>query len=595
MNRIFAALLAVLFAAAIFTCEELQTPLDGDQNGDDTGSDLTVQEYVDSANASFGQLMGTLSQVDDPTTADFSGLADVNQLYVNALELDPTHAQANFGAAVTHLLLILEDGSVFMNELERWEAFLDTTNIFGEPITQNTVGKVNPDQNTLLARNPLSVESLGKVSGTSYLEAILGLPKYAQDYPEFSDWQDLIESTVLGRIDSALSMLNVVEQDQEFVFPITPEMQGNPDADTLEIDLTEVYLFDGALQAVQALCNIAIAYDVNLSPYNETAITDRLNQETGSFMTLRKPGSMSAALDGITGILDKAESALNFLEAESDDQTNDVLPQPSQGTEEGQDPYGEVQGAIDTLRLVLSGPVTITDEDINEDGIIDHQDEITIDLSKLFTPEIEDFKQILPSYGVEVGSDIEYEYIENSVEEDSIENGAYAEVEFPEQGFYQFSYGIHWDSWEGKDVWDSEDEGNFIWIQAFRDSVWSKFEHIKSDLYAEYGQNLAYVAVYVHLWEDIPEPGVYEVTRHIYFDYGLQQPVYQHIYPSLYWKTETFANWLADWDNTLETDTSPNSDPTFNGIFPDLTSGEAFAAKFGITAEDFWHALQPPK
>ncbi|NIQ12745.1 MAG: hypothetical protein GWO23_25225, partial [Gammaproteobacteria bacterium] len=63
----------------------------------------------------------------------------------------------------------------------------------------------------------------------------------------------------------------------------------------------------------------AIAYDVNLSPYNETAITDRLNQETGSFMTLRKPGSMSAALDGITGILDKAEAALNFLETESDD------------------------------------------------------------------------------------------------------------------------------------------------------------------------------------------------------------------------------------------------------------------------------------
>ncbi|NIQ12744.1 MAG: hypothetical protein GWO23_25220, partial [Gammaproteobacteria bacterium] len=85
-----------------------------------------------------------------------------------------------------------------MNELERWEAFLDTTNIFGEPLDQNTVGKVNPDQNTLLTRNPLSVESVGKVSGTSYLEAIIGLPKYAQDYPEFSDWQDLIESTVLA-------------------------------------------------------------------------------------------------------------------------------------------------------------------------------------------------------------------------------------------------------------------------------------------------------------------------------------------------------------------------------------------------------------
>lgn len=594
MRRFLVAGLAVLFAVVLFNCDQLQTPLDNagntpqdsTGNGGGGGTTLTVEALVDSANQALGEFMvaNMNNPPDDPLTMDYSVLSDINTLYRQAVDMDSTNAGANFGAGLTELLLIVEDGSSFSTEIQRWQAFMDTTTFFGESLTdQSGAGKVAADQPVLLAKNPLSLDTSPEISATGYLKAVLSLPKYAQEYPEFSDWQDLLETTVLKRIDYAIGRLAAVEQDTSFTFTITPEMQGDANATPRELDLTEVYLFDSFLHGIKALGGMAISYNVNLSPYDTSAF-HRL-EPGGSFMTLRKTGTMAGVLDDINGVLDKADDALTFLANEPDDQTNDIIivsPTPVEGEPTvSSEEITMAHQAIDSVRQVFSGPIDI---DISQsqntlqktsvaggdmaDGVI------TVDISKLFSPEIEDFKTFLPGYTIAAEVDTMYEYVDSLSVHDSIPDMATASLTVDGAGYYQFGYWVDYDAYWGtkRPGWESS---NNVQIPEFESAVNAVVDSLISTLQLPAGQRLEWVGVNLHWWKYFNTAGTYTISAKVYYDYGVEQATAKEFYPVPIWDADGYTAWLNGF-----------SDPTFFGVFPNFTIDDwaAILADGGLTA-----------
>lgn len=596
MKRIFTVFMAALFAVALFTCEELESPVNGngdengDGNGDGTVPELTAQELVDSANVALGQLMSQMvnNPPEPPFDGDYSGMQQVNDLYNQALEKDANHTGANFGAGLTVLLLLVEDGSTFMEEIERWEAFMDTTTFFGDSINQESgTGKVLAKQSNLITTNPFSVESVPKISATSYLKAMTSLPKYAQEDPKFSDWQDLIESTILERVNNAIANLAVVEEEETFQFVVTPEMQGDPEAPTREIDLTEVYMFDAVLHGIQAVCNMVIAYDVNLSPYDSNAF-DRL-EPGGTFMELRKDGAMTAALDAIHGLLDKADAGLVFLESEDDDQSDDIII-IGEGNEDQpgipQDTLLIAQSIIDSVRTVFSGPVEIDltqeEQQMMKPAVATQGDladnVITVNISKLFDPEIQDFKAFLPGYTIVAGMDTSYKYLgEEGEVEGTYEEPTTATINVGEPGNYYFNFLINWESSGATNVLQSDYN---IYIPEFEAAAWdSLYSLVNTDL--PEGQRVSWVNVGIWWSYEFTEAGVYDIEYHIEYQYGIDEAYMVNYYPVPIWDAANYDEWIGTF----------SSDPslTFFGVFPNFEQAdwEAIFMEMGIT-ETTW-------
>jgi len=582
MKRILVVLFAGLLVFSIFTCENTPTEGEGDGNGNGS-SDLTADQLVDSANTAMGTFMSAMlsNPPDNPEDAiggDYSGLIAINELFRQAVEEDPEHAMANFGAGLTELLLLVSDGTEFMTLIQEWQTFLATTNLFGDSIETGT-GKVLATQPSLFSTNPFAFESTANISSTSYLKAITTLPKFAQETPELSDWQDLIESTIMARVDYAITRLAVVEEDDDFVFTITPEMQGDAEATPRELDLTEVYMFDAVLHSIRSWCNVIVSYNVNISPYDTTAF-DRLEPE-GSFMTLRDgyESNMPAALDDIHSILDKAEAGLGFLLGEQDSQSDDIIIiGPFNGEQPGipLDTLLIAQGYIDSIRTVFSEPVSYDlkmSETINSEGDLG-DGFITIDISKVFDPAIDNLKSFLPAYSIAVGKDTSYESLGDEMQVDTtFVDAAEATIESAAGTSYNFSYFANWEA-DGDTF--SVKNGN-IEIPEFEAVVWDTLYSLVENIELPENQRISWINVSIVWGSFFQSAGSKDILADIQVSYGIDEATFVDYYPIPIWDDTEYGDWITGFDATL-----------FD-ILPDFTQAdwEWIFSQVGITSETY--------
>jgi len=589
MKRILGLLLAGLIAVSLFTCDELLTP---EEEGNGT-TDMTAAELVDSANTAMGDFMTQMmsNPPEDPGSAvegDYTGLIVINGLFRQAVEKDPTNSMANFGAGLTELLMLVTDGSEFLQHVQQWETFIATHNIFGDSIEWDGAGKILPDENNLISTNPFSIEGASKLSATGYLKAVTSLPKYAQETPEISDLQNLIENTIMARVDYAIERLAVVEDDESFTFTITPEMQGNESASPRELDLTEIYMFDAVLHSIRALCNVVVSYNVNISPYDTTAF-DRL-ESGGSFMTLRDgyESNMPAALDDIHSVLDKADAALDFLQGEGDSQSDDIII-IGESTEEQPGISNEniiiAHGLIDSVRTVFSGPVDIQlpQPEVQKTQVVsgDLDDGfLTVDISKLFDPAINDLKEFLPDYTIVAGSDTSYEYLE----EEEVQGVAYddsveATIEIPEMGEYHFNFWADWNPWEG--FYSGGEAESNIYIPEFQSAVWDSLEQLMTQIELPESQRLAWVNTYTWWgnYYNMDQTGVHDIKTVIYYSYGVEEATMIEYYPVPIWSANDYETWITEFSET------PTQ--TLFGILPNFTQEDwvALFSEMGLNSE----------
>ncbi len=297
---------------------------------------------------------------DDLATLDLFSFGPAKDLFRQALDLDPDNETAAFGLAVT-TLLSLEDDPSLRAAADDWDLWL---------------------------ANHIDAEEL--------------FTDLADFPPTLAEQQDLLRTIVQPAVLEALDAANTIDSP-DFTFTITTRMQGDLPgiAGPRELDLTEILGFRAGLEAALAGIDVALAYQTTPSPYSVSGF-DAALAPTSTFGTLAADGStlLTDAHARLQTAVSLAQQGLDFLEGETDDQSNDVIkynpaaPPVSDydfdlfigpaDVQDARDVFADIEGA-------LAGPYTIT-EDLGR-GVVD----LVVNATQFFMT-IPDLKALLPEY-----------------------------------------------------------------------------------------------------------------------------------------------------------------------------------------------------
>ena len=145
--------------------------------------------------------------------------------------------------------------------------------------------------------------------------------------PSVEELQTVLRDVVRPALITALEHLSDIT-NSSFTFTVTPAMQGElpMDADPLELDYTEILALQAGLKLALAAIDVATAYILSANPLDAQGFVDAMTPGS-TFLTLATGGE--AALGDALVELQAAGTllllALDELEAETDDQTNDII------------------------------------------------------------------------------------------------------------------------------------------------------------------------------------------------------------------------------------------------------------------------------
>ena len=221
-------------------------------------------------------------------------LDGANSDYLQVLSADPTNAEANFGAALLGVLGVAVDNN--------------TRTLAAKFGAINTPATLN--------------ELFNSISANQASSAVMNYSAFIQTAitPEVtpSEIQSYIKATLIPALEKALDRLAVVEANPNFKFIVTTKMSG-ADKDR-EIDLGEIYSLDLLGSLMKAGLHELISYNWDFST------TNPLSEE--SFGTLKSDGAgnMTTAEDLYIRAMNKWIAGINYIDAETDDQTDDCIP-----------------------------------------------------------------------------------------------------------------------------------------------------------------------------------------------------------------------------------------------------------------------------
>jgi hypothetical protein len=345
-----------------------------------------------------------------------------NDAYKNAIAENPNNTEAQFGAAVTELLVLGQSRILDqVDSLMNLAIFQDETTsqvILGKRPSLFKMARLTPDVQTL------------ENSGVSLAKMLVN----TEGTPRISELQDSLLYIVLPAINYALDRFQIIENDPDFVFLLTPELrdcQPSGSGDTIEIDLGEIYLADAALRILRAqiLTICAYNYDIDMDgsygwieDIDSVDNTDdslatvmllrrirTLFEDEPDFLSLRTTGKdqLSAALTSLQTAIDKGKSSLAFIRSETDDQSDDALKitalqktdlEISSGDDKPNFARGitTIEGVLDKVEEIISGPFVFTEDFDNDSTTPDAQ--LTVNISALFNNPIQDFRTLLPAH-----------------------------------------------------------------------------------------------------------------------------------------------------------------------------------------------------
>ena len=336
-SRIGLLLLAVLWACGVDSVTDPEDTGDGSESTDVSPSD-TVETLVATGIASMEDAMYIgLNVVDSDLEfrlgrLDEFSFAESNALFLEALALSPSEnvpfpTAALFGAAVTGIFL-LEDNSrlrALADEVEAWvldDSASPVAMLLGPAMT--AIG----DPMTLpLGFSTGTVEQVAH-SGMTAVELVGGPILVHGTPPSVMEAQAALEEVVRPVLSQALSHLLGIT-DSDFTFTVTPRMQGeNPtDADPLELDYTEILTMQAALEASLAAVDVATAYILTPNALSAQGMVDAMTPGS-TFLTLVPvlgESNLADALVRLRSTGDLLLAAIDELEAEGDDQTDDII------------------------------------------------------------------------------------------------------------------------------------------------------------------------------------------------------------------------------------------------------------------------------
>ncbi|MFC1545546.1 hypothetical protein ACFL44_02530 [Gemmatimonadota bacterium] len=311
--------------------------------------------------------------------------------FEDALELDPNNHDASLGLALCEIGLLSQDATLAA--------------AIGGIITVVPFGKAVPG-----ASAPGLLRGLGDIEDQdsdlltpggwlTWMQGRMGKIMQSDPMLDLEPLQSAIETIILPVVDTVILLLNAVESDVTWTLVLTPQMQGFQNLDgQLEIDVTDIYLVDGAMQTLKAMLNFFVSYNLNIPDLaSETEVVAAFNQTDGTFLSLRTNGAthMGNTRLALMAAIAKMNQFSTSLEAEIDDQTDDLIKLGDDGPSEEQ--LAEIEAGLVDLILALNGDRVIT-EDFDEDGV---DDVLTVNLSSIFTSPVQNLKHLMPPYSWE--------------------------------------------------------------------------------------------------------------------------------------------------------------------------------------------------
>jgi hypothetical protein len=504
---------------------------------------------IELANQALADVLYLLINGDGPESIESINFSVPFGLYSSAFSKDPANYDANFGMALTGIFMITQDQQV-SDAFEEWQSYLETGEPFQVPLGSQTGDGLNIGFPTSLSSFSIHNKDLAKT--------IVGTHKIALiDAPKISTIQNVFENSLLPKLTDALSKLDYVDDNPQYVFTVTPKMQGDLMADPLEMDLTEIYALQISLHMLKVVVDMAVAYNLDFTDYDSLGIINALSPGS-SFLSLRNSGqSLGDAKTSLITAIDKLELGITFLRNETDSQDDDIIK-----VDPGSDDEADLDSILaytDEAREFLTTGLTFT-EDWDGDEFTP-EEKLTIHLGEYFDTPVQDLKSLLPSYSVSVGKDTsadDYNWYYG-------QSQVYASVDGGDGGYYYYYRSYSWDRYGYEYVYEDSNLAVPAFEIAFKNKV--------ADLRQLEGIESIYLSLY---WSNNLSVGQNNIDETLYWDYQVRGQEYVMFYPILTWTAETFDQWIFP-------------DPTIGGVLPGMTDPE-FKRIFGIS-EDDWEQI----
>jgi hypothetical protein len=476
-----------------------------------------------------------------PSDVDFT--APYN-LY-NAAVADPklsaaARLRARFGAAVLGMLMLSTDAEVNA-AFDEWSQYLaDRVPFEVGPTPGGPLGIPTGLTDARRAlRLPFDVVPLSLVAHT---RAPLGTVD-----PQISRVQAILRDRVLPRLSEAIAHLNVIGADPSFQFIVTPAMQGDPEADPVEIDRTDALALRASCKLLASACHVAVAYELGFPAYDQASLLAAI--QPGSGWLARLPDGvtqMRLARTDILGSLNDVESTIGSLLAETDDQDDDVIRVGPGALERAS--LDSVTSRLGQVRQALNSGFTLTADWDGNGGTPDVP--LTINLRPMFDTPVQDWKQLLPAYA-------------GSLDERPF-NRYWVYGQASEQATVTVSKARSYSGYYSKSVSTSSSSEYFYGdseiVNGLRQVVQARFTNVS----AQPGWGREYYAS-CSFFGDLPT-GVSQVPTTVGESYSMAA-AFVYV-PVITWNAEQFSEWV--WP-----------DPTMNGLLPDIGSTTELLTTFG--------------
>jgi hypothetical protein len=579
-----ALLLAVVALVLVAGCSKSSSPVDGKPPVQTPQDPDKAQALVTAANKAFAQKMDmainyTLVDPDSsfrPRDIDFS---TVHVLYDSAANMDTTNQDAKFGSAFTGILVFLADPdfNTFVDDVKN---LADTSEIFKAPgIPRFDMG--GPEVITGIPFFPGRLAgimpNLSKLDRATQLAATAT----ASGSPTIGRLQTILETQLLPNLEQARQLLEVLLEDPEYAFVITPAMQGNPGADTIVITHPDMHVFCATIEAIEASLYVFFSRNLDLSSYSVAGVNAALSQNS-SFLDI-KPGKMALAKDHLFKAMASADTALSAYIAKANANANhnhDLVKVYAKDVPN----LHKVQDSLRAVRGWFNGPIDrwikwSTGSYYTMDTVwvgqceycywIDYQwhetfdsSYLKIDISKFFDSPIDNPKRLLPGYALTM-TELPDLYKQ------------FAAAHFSRSKYWDSLASIYQAIRPNDTSYDLQGYGfRFHMPETDNDAFYNMLA----------GNGVDYFALqFVFGWDDLQ--GWYTVPPYNkYLYYWSSQHLWR--YCDLYghpFQLETRFTWSA---NDYASWTFP--EPTFSGLLPSLTSDEI---KRILNVQDGWRKV----
>ncbi len=507
-------LVAISALILSFGCSSSDNGTGTDDGGNPTASDSIVEVANDSLSTLIDDLVNNPDSVFRPDNVDFTGLYD---LYREAYDSNPANNDARFGVAFCGIMTFLAN-QTFNDIYDDLKNQFDTGSGPFDPVVIYT-----PGQQELMGNSvPLAPSGFaGIIPDLVGIDAVLkGIPTVDSSIAKM---QEVIEDSLLPLLQEAYTHLDAITGNLAYTFIITPEMQGNPGADSIIVDRSDFLVFQAAVAGFRSVLHMLISRTLDIDIFSLASIENALNQGNG-ILVLRPGNHLPLAKTRFLEALTDLEAAIASLSAEiGTNQDNDLI----QIYADDQNDLNDVQEVIDSVQHYFSGAQTVT---IDPGGPDEYS--TTINVSQLFDNPVNDLKSILPGYTL------------------TLEEVPDLYKLFADQHYSRARYWFLMDSLYGIQY---PDDTTMFPVHMPDDST-------SDDFYQVIAMEVTYANRSILLgWSDF-DP-VFEYSPRQHYEYRVFYDNPTGVEACFTWDANSWAEWI--WPN-----------PTMGGVLPDLTSDE---------------------